>query len=138
MPCSHSALLSIGHLPHPWSWWCLPGAQELCTSLGSAKGSDALGLLPFSGRQKPTKTSEAPGVQFPAQSIKQTLTAAEKNPWLLETSVQLWVELVKQNEFPAFSASFIITAQNTTWSNTRSRLSSGEEKKKRGGLPSRT
>lgn len=35
-------------LPHPL---CLPQAQELCTSPGSAKGSGAVGLLPFSERQ---------------------------------------------------------------------------------------
>lgn len=50
----HNEHAAIAHLPafgHSAPSLVFPSSQELCTSLGSAKGSGAVGLLPISGRQ---------------------------------------------------------------------------------------
>lgn len=55
----------------PWS----PGALHIP---GECEGQWCRGIAPLQWEAKPTRNLGVPGVQFPAQSIKQTLTATEK------------------------------------------------------------
>lgn len=70
--CSHQVLPpSLAIAVPPWSL----GALHFP---GECKGQWCSGIVPFQWEAKPTRNLGAPGVQFPAQSIKQTLTATEK------------------------------------------------------------